>query len=185
MPFRSPPSGWRRRSAVTRRSPRGCTSTRASSPASRWRRRTGWTGGRSIWPPAPAGSTEPVTATHVPDGAAPSAEQMRADAAALSARQLRVPGVPSAERVRGAGVPGVPAAPFGPDACDAPVRASGPASVPTAPLTPVAAAALRRFLDYLAVERGLAANTLSAYRRDLHRYAGWLAAAGIDDPARA
>jgi integrase/recombinase XerD len=50
---------------------------------------------------------------------------------------------------------------------------------------PAAAAALRRYLDYLAVERGLADNTLAAYRRDLERYAGWLAAAGIDDPAAA
>src|SRR5829696_6359123 len=60
-----------------------------------------------------------------------------------------------------------------------------PAGVPTAPVGPAAGAAVRRYLDYLAVERGLAANTLSAYRRDLHRYAGWLAAAGINDPARA
>ena len=51
--------------------------------------------------------------------------------------------------------------------------------------SPAAAAALRRYLDYLAVERGLADNTLAAYRRDLERYAGWLAAAGIDDPAAA
>ncbi|HEV2873087.1 MAG TPA: site-specific integrase, partial [Actinomycetota bacterium] len=59
------------------------------------------------------------------------------------------------------------------------------AGVPTAPVGPVAGAAVRRYLDYLAVERGLASNTLSAYRRDLHRYAGWLAGAGIDDPAQA
>jgi integrase/recombinase XerD len=69
-----------------------------------------------------------------------------------------------------------------------PAAAAGrgvPGGVPTAPVGPAARAALRRFLDYLAVERGLAANTLSAYRRDLERYAGWLAAAGVDDPALA
>jgi integrase/recombinase XerD len=77
------------------------------------------------------------------------------------------------------------------EAVDSGARASDPAArrphppLPAAPVGPVAAAAVRRYLDYLAVERGLASNTLSAYRRDLHRYAGWLAAAGIDDPARA
>ena len=64
-------------------------------------------------------------------------------------------------------------------------RAPSAGGVPSAPPSPAARAALRRFLDYLAVERGLAANTLSAYRRDLQRYASWLAAVGIDDPARA
>ncbi len=35
------------------------------------------------------------------------------------------------------------------------------------------------YLDHLAVERGLAANTIASYRRDLRRYADYLAAAGV------
>ncbi len=45
-------------------------------------------------------------------------------------------------------------------------------------------AAVRAYLDHLAVERGSAANTLSSYRRDLARYTAFLAArgtSGLDD----
>jgi integrase/recombinase XerD len=48
--------------------------------------------------------------------------------------------------------------------------------VPTAP-----DAAARAYLHHLAVERGSAANTLSAYGRDLQRYLEHLAATGLDD----
>ncbi|UDY25266.1 site-specific tyrosine recombinase XerD [Nocardioides sp. Kera G14] len=41
--------------------------------------------------------------------------------------------------------------------------------------------AVRVWLDHLTVERGLSANTLAAYRRDVGRYLDFLAGAGIDD----
>lgn len=43
---------------------------------------------------------------------------------------------------------------------------------------------LQGYLDHLTIERGVAANTLSSYRRDLRRYAEHLAERGIDDLAR-
>jgi integrase/recombinase XerD len=43
--------------------------------------------------------------------------------------------------------------------------------------------AIRGYLDHLAVERGLTANTLDSYRRDLRRYAAFLEARGVGEPA--
>ncbi|MBQ1076678.1 site-specific tyrosine recombinase XerD [Micromonospora sp. C31] len=43
--------------------------------------------------------------------------------------------------------------------------------------------AVRGYLDHLTVERGLSANTLSSYRRDLERYLATLAVAGVPDLA--
>jgi integrase/recombinase XerD len=40
---------------------------------------------------------------------------------------------------------------------------------------------LQGYLDHLTIERGVAANTLSSYRRDLRRYAEHLTVRGIDD----
>ncbi|MBA2560087.1 MAG: site-specific integrase, partial [Propionibacteriales bacterium] len=42
------------------------------------------------------------------------------------------------------------------------------------------ARATSTYLDHLAVERGLAPNTLSSYRRDLRRYIAFLTARGVD-----
>ncbi len=42
---------------------------------------------------------------------------------------------------------------------------------------------LQGYLDHLAIERGVAANTLSSYRRDLRRYAEHLRLRGVDDLA--
>jgi integrase/recombinase XerD len=50
------------------------------------------------------------------------------------------------------------------------------APAPRAPLADVAG----RYLDHLLVERGLAAHTIAAYRRDLTRYAAAMAARGKD-----
>jgi integrase/recombinase XerD len=39
------------------------------------------------------------------------------------------------------------------------------------------------YLQHVGVERGLAANTMAAYKRDLRRYEAFLAAVGVDAPA--
>jgi integrase/recombinase XerD len=44
---------------------------------------------------------------------------------------------------------------------------------------------IARFLDYLTVERGLARNTLDAYRRDLARYDAYLQERGLRDATKA
>lgn len=44
--------------------------------------------------------------------------------------------------------------------------------------------AVRSWLTHLDVERGVSANTLKAYRRDLGRWTAYLASIGVDDPAR-
>ena len=42
---------------------------------------------------------------------------------------------------------------------------------------------LQGYLDHLTIERGVAANTLSSYRRDLRRYFEHLTSRAIDDLA--
>jgi integrase/recombinase XerD len=53
----------------------------------------------------------------------------------------------------------------------------------TAGTTSPIARAVRTYLDHLSVERGLAANTLSSYRRDLRRYLEHLDRLGVEDLA--
>ena len=67
---------------------------------------------------------------------------------------------------------------------------SADAVLPTGPAAdnkPAAPTAIDRgitdYLQHMGVERGLAANTLAAYRRDLARYSRYLAAAGCRRPA--
>jgi integrase/recombinase XerD len=54
-----------------------------------------------------------------------------------------------------------------------------PDSAPDRTVDPSLVRALRTYLDHLTVERGLAANTLTSYRRDLRRYLDHLAEEGV------
>lgn len=54
---------------------------------------------------------------------------------------------------------------------------------PVRPRTPIDHA-ITEYLQHMGVERGLAANTLAAYRRDLARYAAYLAGAGCQAPGQ-
>ena len=60
---------------------------------------------------------------------------------------------------------------------------AGGALLTAAPTTGTAGPAVERvvtgYLDHLVVERGLAANTIASYRRDLRRYTEFLDAAGV------
>jgi integrase/recombinase XerD len=51
---------------------------------------------------------------------------------------------------------------------------------PTATAPSEIGRAVRTYLDHLSVERGLAKNTLTSYRRDLRRYLEYLAASGVE-----
>src|ERR1700754_988976 len=51
-------------------------------------------------------------------------------------------------------------------------------------LAPPLEGQLQGYLDHLTIERGVAANTLSSYRRDLRRYFEHLTVRGVDDLAK-
>ncbi len=59
---------------------------------------------------------------------------------------------------------------------------AAPAPVPPARPRTAIDRAITDYLQHMGVERGLAANTLSAYRRDLARYAGHVASLGRERP---
>ena len=99
----------------------------------------------------------------------------------------------SASTEGAAAAPGTASAPTRP-AADKPASAKS-SKTPKAvtPKGPSAAEELRStavgreisgYLQHMAVERGLAVNTLDAYRRDLLRYARFLASRGVEDIAR-
>ncbi len=56
-----------------------------------------------------------------------------------------------------------------------------PQSHPVTTFRPALDGQLQGYLDHLTIERGVAANTLSSYRRDLRRYSEHLMLRGVDD----
>jgi integrase/recombinase XerD len=63
-------------------------------------------------------------------------------------------------------------------------RTTGELTVTAAPARTAAInTVVGTYLDHLAVERGVAGNTLASYRRDLDRYAAYLAGRGVGDLA--
>lgn len=63
-----------------------------------------------------------------------------------------------------------------------PAPHTGAVAAAPAPVPPAIDRGITDYLQHMGVERGLAANTLAAYRRDLARYARYLAAAGCTRP---
>ncbi|QGN57356.1 site-specific tyrosine recombinase XerD [Nostocoides sp. HKS02] len=55
--------------------------------------------------------------------------------------------------------------------------------LPPVPPSSAVDRAVRGWLNHLEVERGVSVNTLTSYRRDLSRYAAYLAARGVREPA--
>ncbi len=66
------------------------------------------------------------------------------------------------------------------------MTASTEAEAPTPPVRPQTAIdrAITEYLQHMGVERGLAANTLSAYRRDLARYSRYVTSEGCQGPGQ-
>ena len=171
-------------------------SRRSTPPSASWPRRPGWspTSGTccSTCTPRPGISNEAIRvflARGLHDGAGRARLRTRArgahpDRRARAAGRGGAPRALPASITNAAAVAGLLAAVHG--------RATGwrdlrPADAPLAgPARPLMRAAVARaarrprpwsrgYLDHLAVERGVAANTLSSYRRDLDRYLEYLA----------
>jgi integrase/recombinase XerD len=58
-----------------------------------------------------------------------------------------------------------------------------PPTLPSVPPTSAVERAVRGWLNHLDVERGVSANTLASYRRDLARYTAYLDDRGVREPA--